>query len=68
MIKLKWTSLSSINISRNNIGPDGLKYFVECGWNNLHHLDIGGNEIKKEGVSYLVKIPMKKLLSLNMCN
>lgn len=41
LVKFKWTTLSTINLARNNLGKEGLKYLTRCEWNNLHHLDIG---------------------------
>lgn len=41
LAKFKWTTLSAINLARNNLGKEGLKYLTRCEWNSLHQLDIG---------------------------
>lgn len=41
-----------INLSRNNIGKEGLKHFPRVDWPNLYHLDLGtGQLIKGETAS-----------------
>lgn len=58
--------LHLINLSKNELGGNGLKHFPRVEWNNLYSLDLGGNQLNKEGIDLLVQTSVPNLKMLNL--
>jgi hypothetical protein len=61
VIQFELPNLKSLNISENNIKPEGALALQENKWPHLIRLDIGVNNLREEGCLHLVGIAWKNL-------